>query len=80
MAASKIERLVVSLQAAHHQASFERAHNQCGQFRGINIGANFSSSPPLFDDRLQTIKPRTESPPRSGSQLRIAIIGIDGRI
>src|SRR6266404_1954896 len=59
MAAGKIERFVVSLQAAHHQASFQRAHNQCRQFPGIHIGANFSSSPTLFHNRLQTIKPRT---------------------
>lgn len=80
MAAGKIKRFFFSLETAQHQASFERGNDQSGQFRGTYIGTNLSLPLPFFDDRLQMIKPRSESLPGLTAQLRIAIVGIDGRV
>src|SRR5271157_402609 len=80
MTAGKIERLFVSLQTTHHEAPFERAGNQGGQFRGIDIGVDLPSALALLGNQLQAIKPRTESSPSFRSQLRITIVGVDGRV
>src|SRR5271155_2928381 len=80
MTDGKVTRLFLLLQTAHHMAAFERAGNQRGQFRGINIGADLASSLPLLGDRLHTTKPRTESLASFRSQPWVAIIAIDGRV
>src|SRR5882762_272558 len=80
MTAAKGKRPFLPLQTTHHQASFERAGNQGGQFRGIDIGPNLASSLPLLGNRLQTIKPGTESLASFRSQLRVAVVRIDGRV
>ena len=80
MAACKVERFVAPLQTTHHRAAFESAGNQRSQFPGVDIGPDLAPSLPLLHNRSQTIKPRTESSPRLRSQLRIAIVGIDGRV
>src|SRR5438046_404379 len=80
MAAGKIDRIVAPLETTHHQPSFERTHDQRGQFRGIDVGTNLPCSLPILGNRLETTEPRTESPPSFRSQVRIAIVGIDGRV
>src|SRR2546425_2303893 len=80
MMASKIERLFVSLQTTHHEAAFERTGNQRSQFQGIDVRADLASASALLRNQLQTIKPRTEGLPGFRSQLRIAIVGIDGGV
>src|SRR5260370_8184772 len=40
----------------------------------------FASSLSLLCNRLETIEPRAQSPPSLRSELRIAIVGIDGRV
>jgi hypothetical protein len=62
------------LQAAQLVAAFERAGNQHGQFRGIDVGADLVSSLPILGNRLHTIKPRTESRAIFRSQLWIAVV------
>ncbi len=78
--AGKIERPFLPLQTTHHEAAFERAGNQRGQFRGIDIGTDLASSLPGLSNRLQAIEQRTESSPGFRSQLRIAVVGINGRV
>jgi len=80
MTAGKIERLFLSLQTTHHMAAFKSAGNQGGQFRRIDIGTHLASSFPLLGNRLQTVKPGTESLASFRSQLRIAIVGINCRV
>src|SRR5262249_52197044 len=80
MMASEIERLFASLQTSHHEAAFERTGNQCSQFLGINARADLASASPLLRNQLETIEPRTEGPAGFRSQLRIAIVGIDGGV
>jgi len=41
MTTGYIPRAVISQQPAHHQAPFERAHNQGRQFPGIDVPAGF---------------------------------------
>jgi hypothetical protein len=78
--ADKVKRLFLPWQTTDPQASFERAGNQGGQFRGIDIGPNLAASLPLLGDRLQTTKPGTESLAGFRSQLRVAVVGIDSRV
>ena len=44
MTTGYIPRAVISQQPAHHQAPFERAHNQGRQFPGIDVPAGFPAS------------------------------------
>src|SRR5438270_4411156 len=80
MTDGKVTRLFLLLQTAHHYAAFKRTCNQGGQFRRIDIGTHLASSLPLVGNGLQTIKQGTESLAGFGAQLRIAIVGIDGRV
>src|SRR4029077_7136337 len=80
MTDGKVPRLFLLLQTAHHYAAFKRTCNQGGQFRRIDIGTHLASSLPFLGNRLQTIKQGTESLTGFGSQLGIAIVGIDGRV
>src|SRR5580693_9102431 len=80
MTAGKIERLFLPLQTTHHMAAFERAGNQGSKLLGIDVGTDLAASLPLLGNRLQTVKPGTESLASFRSQLRIAIVGIDCRV
>src|ERR1700693_1366084 len=80
MTAGKIESLFLPLQTTHHMAAFERAGNQGSQLLGIDVGTDLAASLPLLRNRLQTVKPGTESLASFRSQLRIAIVGIDCRV
>ena len=80
MMAGRVKRLFPSLQTTHHQAAFERAEDQRGQFRAIDIRPQLASSFPFLCDRLQPIKPTPESLPSFRPQRRISIVGIDGRV
>src|SRR5216684_4157325 len=80
MTAGKIERVVLTLQTAYHEASFKGAGDQRGQIAGIDVGTDLASPLSLLGNRLETIQPPTERPPSLRSQLRIAIVGIDGRV
>lgn len=80
MAPGPIAWIVLSLQAAHHQSPFERAHDQRGQFRRIDLAADLASSLPFLDNRSEAIKPRVQRVPGLLSQPRISIVGIDGRV
>src|SRR5712675_768613 len=80
MAARKIKRIFLPLQTTHHMAAFKSAGNQGGQFRRIDVGTDLAASLPLLGNRLQTVKPGTESLASFRSQLRIAIVGIDCRV
>src|SRR5260370_7207314 len=76
MMAGEIERLFVSLQTCQHEAAFERTGNQCGQFQGIDVRADFASASPLVRNQLATIKPRTEGLSGFRSQLPISNVGM----
>jgi hypothetical protein len=78
--AGRVKRLFLSLQTTHHEATFKRADDQCSQFRAIDIGPQLASSLSFLGDRLQAIKPETESLPGFRPQRRITIVGIDGRV
>ena len=78
--AGRVKRLVLSLQTTHHEAAFERANDQRGQFRGIDIKPHLASWFSFLGDRLQATKPGTESLPSFRPQRRITIVGIDGRV
>src|SRR5258708_26721028 len=80
MTAGKIEGLFLPLQTTHHMAAFERAGNQGSKLLGIDVGTDLAASLPLLGNRLQTVKPGTESLASFRSQLRIAIVGIDCRV
>src|ERR1700675_4502120 len=80
MTDGKVTRLFLLLQTAHHYAAFKRTCNQGSQFRRIDIATDLASSLPLLGNGLQTIKQGTESLAGFGAQLRIAIVGIDGRV
>src|ERR1700676_4042137 len=76
--ASRVKRLFLPLQTTHHEAAFEGADDQRGQFRGINIRAQLASPLSFLGDRLQETKPGTESLPSFRPQRWITIVGIDG--
>src|ERR1700692_4873183 len=80
MTDGKVTRFFLLLQTTHHYAAFKRTCNQGGQLRRIDIGPHLASSLPLLGNGLQTIKQGTESLAGFGSQLGIAIVGIDGRV
>jgi hypothetical protein len=80
MMAREVKRAVVLLQTTDHDASFQRAYNQHGQFGGINVRADFGPSFPLLSNLFETIQPGTKGLPSFRSQPRIAIIGIDSRV
>src|ERR1700675_5174313 len=80
MTDGKVTRFFLLLQTAHDYAAFKRTCNQGGQLRRIDIGPRLASSLPLLGNGLQTIKQGTESLAGFGSQLGIAIVGIDGRV
>jgi|SRR5580692_1515913 hypothetical protein len=80
MTDGKVTRLFLLLQTAHHYAAFKRSCNQGGQFFRIDSGTHLASSLPLLGNGLRPIKQGTESLAGFGSQARIAIVGIDGRV
>ena len=47
MTDSKVTRLFLLLETAHHYAAFKRTCNQGGQFGRIDIGTHLASSLPL---------------------------------
>src|SRR6202171_1758262 len=59
----RVERLVLSLQTTHHEAAFERADHQRGQFRGIDLRPYLAASFSFLGDRLQATNPGTQSLP-----------------
>jgi hypothetical protein len=78
--AGRVKRLFVSLQTTHHEAAFEGADDQRGQFRAIDVRPQFASPLSFLSDRLQATKPGTESLPSFRPQRRITIVGIDSRV
>src|ERR1700730_11314794 len=78
--ARRVKTLFLSLQTTHHEAAFEGAYDQRGQFGAINISAQLASPLSFLGDRLQATKPGTESLPSFRPQRRITIVGIDGRV
>jgi hypothetical protein len=80
MTDGSVKRLLLSLQTTHHEAAFERADDQPGQVCAIDIRPQLASSLSLLGDRLQAIKPGTESLPSFRPQRRITIVGINGRV
>ena len=71
------QRLVVPLQAAHHQSTLKRRHDQRGYRLRINPGSCLAVFPGLLHDDLQATQPGSKSfgdpRPKDG----IAIIGVD---
>src|ERR1700676_4173792 len=78
--AGRVERLLLSLQTTPHEAAFELAYEQRGQFLGIDLRPHLASSFSFLGDRLQATNPGTQSLPSFRPQWRITIVGIDGRV
>jgi hypothetical protein len=78
--AGRVKWLFLSLQTTQHEAAFEGADDQGGQFRAINIRAQLASPLSFLGNRLQATKPGTESLPSFRPQRRITIVGVNGRV